>query len=164
LQLESSPGNGSRFYFHLKFEKGGEAATILEAPVSNERLAGIRVLVVDDNEINRMLAEKLLQRWGATVDGAADGEEGVRKAQSSAYDVILMDLQMPGMDGYEAARRIRDLGIKTPLIALSAAALDEVKDRALEAGMDDFVSKPFHQEELYSRLVQHTSPDVRKNH
>jgi CheY-like chemotaxis protein len=98
------------------------------------------------------------------VDGAADGEEGVRKAQSSAYDVILMDLQMPGMDGYEAARRIRDLGIKTPLIALSAAALDEVKDRALEAGMDDFVSKPFHQEELYSRLVQHTSPDVRKNH
>jgi hypothetical protein len=98
LQLESSPGNGSRFYFHLEFEKGGEAATILEAPVSNERLAGIRVLVVDDNEINRMLAEKLLQRWGATVDGAADGEEGVRKAQSSAYDVILMDLQMPGMD------------------------------------------------------------------
>ncbi len=153
LYLESEPGRGSRFYFSLRLAKGGEPVR-RESRTVEDSVRGMRVLVVDDNEINRLLAEKLLGGWGVDVRSAENGEQAVRLVESDSYDLILMDLQMPVMDGYEAARMIRALGIRTPIIALTAAALEEVRQRALDAGMNGFVAKPFHQEDLHRHLAE----------
>ena len=103
-----------------------------------------RVLLIEDNELNRDMLSRRLARKGFDVITAADGEEGLARAGSEAPDLILMDLNLPVLDGWEAARRLKaDPGTKAiPIIALSAHAMSEHRDRALAAGCDDFDSKP----------------------
>lgn len=108
------------------------------------RLKGRRVLVVEDNPISRELSVLLLREAGLQVDVACRGEEAVAQGRAQAYDAILMDLEMPGMDGFEAARRLRSAGRNrgTPILALTAHALATHRDRCLAAGMDDCLTKP----------------------
>jgi CheY-like chemotaxis protein len=115
---------------------------------------------VDDNEINRLVATEILEELGYPSEVACDGKEALNKAQSGAYGAILMDCQMPEMDGYEATRCIRQLpgqAAKVPIIALTAHAMAGDRDRVLQAGMDDYASKPARARtlgQILSRWVQ----------
>jgi CheY-like chemotaxis protein len=109
----------------------------------------LRILLADDNAINRRVAELMLKHAGFTVDMASDGTEAVEAHTSRPYDLILMDSQMPVMDGFEATRRIRQLDQPQPvIIAITANALAGERERCLSLGMDDYLSKPFTAEQL----------------
>jgi len=121
----------------------GEAAKAQD----DERIAeasapGARVLLAEDNPINALLARTLLQREGAQVDRAGSGEEAVAALSAARYDLVLMDVRMPGMGGVEAARAIRAAGTTTPIVALTADAFEDDRRACLAAGMDDFLVKP----------------------
>ncbi len=131
------------------------AATFTQLPP----LAGTRILVVEDNEINQQVAGKFLHHWQIAPDFALDGHEAQRLVQAHEYDVILMDLQMPKMDGYEAARLIRQMPKpwcqRVAIIALTAAALPIAREKAMAAGMTDFLTKPFRPEVLHGLISRY---------
>ncbi len=128
---------------------------------SLQRIRGARVLVVEDNAINRQVATELLQRAGLVVDTAPDGSHGVEMACNGEYDVVLMDIQMPDMDGYETTRRIRERGIATPIIAMTAHAMAGDRDRSLHEGMVAHVTKPVDPGELFRVLLEWIPPGQR---
>jgi CheY-like chemotaxis protein len=101
-----------------------------------------RILVAEDNTVNQRVAIGLLKKLGYTCDVAGDGNATVRMARESAYDVILMDCQMPNCDGYEASRILRAAGYDRPILAMTANAMTGDRERCLAAGMDDFLTKP----------------------
>ena len=115
-----------------------------------------RVLLVEDNPINALLARSLLEREGCTVERVIGGCEAIAAAETQAYDLILMDLRMPGLDGFAAARALRGQGVKTPIIALTADAFEEDRQACLSAGMDDFLAKPLAQAALRNALRRWT--------
>ncbi len=124
-----------------------DAATACVNPVEDERAApaaaaGARVLLVEDNPVNALLARALLTREGCAVDRASTGQEALAAAAHAPYDLILMDLRMPDLDGLSATRMLRARGIKTAIVALTANAFEEDRQACLAAGMDDFLSKP----------------------
>jgi len=139
----SREGEGSTFWFEVRAEAAQATAEPVE--LSDSVLEGVRVLVVEDNATNRLIATKLLENLGASVETAADGYLGVEAAERGGFDLILMDIQMPGIDGLEAARRIRALGghvAATPIVALTANVLAHQRQSYLDAGMDGVVGKP----------------------
>jgi PAS domain S-box-containing protein len=151
----SCEGKGSTFWLEVR----AEAAEV--QPEASEMddgvLGGVRVLVVEDNATNRLIATKLLEHLGAEVQTAPDGYVGVEAASQGAFDLILMDIQMPGIDGVEAARRIRALGgaaAATPIVALTANVLAHQRQSYLEAGMDGVVGKPIAPAALVAEIAQ----------
>lgn len=121
-----------------------------EAPVGISRNgAPVRILMAEDNAINQRVAKLILQRAGFNIDLVSDGSEALEAHRMSPYDLILMDCQMPTMDGFEASRQIRRLTQPQPvIIAVTANALVGERERCLSAGMDDYLSKPFQAEQL----------------
>ena len=161
IQLDSAPGEGATFSFDLNFpriftpEHSHQPAAQPET-ADAEALSGLRVLVVEDNAINRKIMSKFLTKWQVTqIDLAEDGQRGYEAACQGTYDVILMDLQMPVMTGLEATQAIRAQGITTPIIALTADAMPDVRERILQAGMDDLATKPFHPQHLFEKLARY---------
>jgi CheY-like chemotaxis protein len=144
IGVESTPGAGSVFWVRLPFVAEPAAGT--EPPVAAAVAPdGLSVLVVDDNQINRFVLRSLLEEVGHRVTEAADGQEGVTLAAARAHDLILMDISMPGMDGIEAARRIRagdGPSRATRIVAVTAHAHPADRRRLVEAGMQDFLIKP----------------------
>lgn len=106
------------------------------------------ILVVEDHPVNKQLLKIVLEKHGYSVDTAEDGQEAIKKVKESNFDLIFMDVQMPILDGYEATKKIRSLGIKTPIIACTAGSQENEKEIALSFGMNDILSKPFTKEEL----------------
>jgi PAS domain S-box-containing protein len=162
IGVESRPGVGSAFWFELPFERVGEdegTRDTEQARVYGPRLAGLRVLVVDDNQINRYLADRALGKEGARVTLVNDGQQAIDclRADPRGFDVVLMDIQMPVLDGLTATRAIRgELGLAAlPVIALSASVLDEERQAALDAGMNDFLSKPIDLDSMNEMIVRH---------
>lgn len=162
LELESTPGKGSRFSLKLTtaFEwqwPATASAPLQPAPLPESLVlseAPLQVLMVEDHPINRQLLRAMLERLlpAAAISEAFNGAEAVQAAETSCPDLILMDIQMPVMDGYEATRRIRQMHAQVPIVALTAATLDAEQQRSREAGMNAYLSKPFSREQLYSLL------------
>jgi two-component system sensor histidine kinase/response regulator len=134
------------------------AATAADAPES-EILRGVRVLLAEDNEINRQVASELLESAGASVQVAIDGVEAVAEVSAGDYDIVLMDVHMPGMDGLQAAgaiRRLESPRANVPIVALTANAMVEDRARCVAAGMNDHLPKPIEQQALYSMVLRWT--------
>lgn len=155
IQLESIEGIGSHFSFEIVLKKGTldlenirpEGSKIVDFSSKN-----IRILIVEDNHANQLIVSKFMRLYHVDFDFADDGQIALDKIQSKAYNMILMDLQMPVMDGFTATREIRNLKDeyfqKIPIVALSADAFQDVKDKSLATGMNDYLSKPFRPDDL----------------
>jgi PAS domain S-box-containing protein len=125
-------------------------------------LKGLHILVVDDNEMNRLVASTVLENHGIIVSEAVNGADAIRKLEKKHFDLVLMDLQMPVMDGLEASLKIRkDLALSVPIVALTASALNEESHRCLDAGMNDFIVKPFKEEDMVQVLLRNIHLDHR---
>ncbi|MFZ5727795.1 MAG: PAS domain S-box protein [Pseudomonadota bacterium] len=155
----SLQGKGSTFWLEVAAEPA--QAPERAADVLPDLLSGVRVLVVEDNPTNRLIATKLLEKLGASVETASDGYLGVEAAARQAFDLILMDVQMPGIDGLEAARRIRALpepASATPIVALTANVMAHQRRAYLEAGMDGVVGKPISPAALLAEIARLGDP------
>lgn len=122
-----------------------------------EDLTGLRVLLVEDNLVNRKVAKRILEKLGCLVDVAENGAEGVRMHATAAYDAVFMDCQMPVMDGYEATQRIRAQmrgDQHLPIIAVTANVLPDDRMRCMDSGMDDIISKPVHPNDFATALAR----------
>jgi hypothetical protein len=159
IEVESAPGTGSTFRFWIEAPEGWGKR--LPAPPASETVPagqpeGLRVLLAEDNAVNRRLVERVMERRGHSVVSVGDGHQAVERAQSERFDVILMDVQMPGMDGLQATRQIRALeqalGPRVPIVAITANAMKGDQSSCLEAGMDGYVAKPFDAEKLVAEV------------
>ncbi len=164
LQLKSEPGKGSTFFFYHTFRR----TSILLKPKAAEHLkvsegkpfSGLPILLVEDNPMNVMVAESFLKRWGATVDVAVDGADALLKINTARHKLILMDLHMPVMDGYTSSLKMREKGIKIPIVALTATLPSEIDAKLAETGIDDILVKPFLPDELYRKVYHHIFQDL----
>jgi signal transduction histidine kinase/CheY-like chemotaxis protein len=163
IQVQSKVGKGTKFSVELSFELVSEENI---SPIKTPKdLQGMRVLVVEDNEMNQFLMKKLLQKWNAEALFASDGLEAIALLSQQTVDIVIMDLQMPDLNGFEATSIIRDpkskvLNHSVPILALTANALAETRDKALSSGFNDYISKPFDQDVLYDKMTQY--PHVKK--
>ncbi len=162
LCVDSELGHGSTFWVSLPFESiPEEAHSVLEnSPVSLAQKLQ-RVLVVEDDRVNRMTVSRMLERQGIAVDEALNGQEALERLREKAYDLVLMDVQMPVMDGLEAAKAIRngEAGqdkARVPIVALTAHAMTEIKKTFRDAGMDGYLAKPFELDALLG-VIRHFS-------
>ena len=163
IKVSSTPGQGTRFDVELTLataSKQADRTVTLDQTEAQRRLFGKRVLLVEDTPVNQKIAEKLLTRYGCEVTTANNGIEALEAATRQSFDVILMDMQMPEMDGLEATRRLRIMNVQgkvacLPIIALTANAMAEDREECLAAGMDDFIAKPFRADNVISALLRH---------
>lgn len=168
IKVESKVDQGSTFSFTLTLQRAFE----VQPPTGEDSLTdkesftglrGVNILVAEDNQMNVVVIRQYLKKWGIRFDIAENGRVAVEKAQANPYDLILMDLQMPEMDGFTATLEIKKFSPDLPIIALTASAMLEVKDRMAEVGMSDYVPKPFVPSELYHKLTLHlkrTTPEA----
>ncbi|MGH8442457.1 MAG: 7TM diverse intracellular signaling domain-containing protein [Nevskiaceae bacterium] len=163
IAVESLPGVGSVFLFTAEFgvdparaPRAAEAAPAVPALSAHRTavLRGARVLLVEDNALNRQLATEILQPTGIVLDIAENGPDAIGAVRQAAYNAVLMDVQMPGMDGLEATRRIRSMpgGTTLPIVALTANAMERDREDCLAAGMNDFITKPVDSDQLLLTL------------
>ena len=156
LKVKSKQGKGSTFYFTIQLQKAEipQIETVINKKSNdkNQGLKGLNILLAEDNQINVMVVKRYLNQWGAECDAADNGEIALQRVWSKDYDMILMDLQMPVMDGYEAARQIRMMTghrAHVPIIAITASLVGDIKESVMASGMNDCLSKPFKPNELY---------------
>ncbi|MBS7563634.1 response regulator [Mucilaginibacter sp. Bleaf8] len=176
MQVLSQPGRGSEFSFNIEFpvstEPVVEKVIKPQEPVATEQdgesdMSHLNVLVAEDNMVNTMLMKKLFSKWKLKSSFAENGALAVEQVQYGNFDIILMDLQMPVMNGFDAATEIRKLKdpkkAVTPIIALTASALIDIREKVFDSGMNDYVSKPFKPNELREKIMKLTSGDALLN-
>jgi CheY-like chemotaxis protein len=150
LQVESKINGGSTFKFVLAFE--------IPTQMNNQDIItfttfdNLRVLLAEDNRINMLVAKKQLEKWGIQVDEAENGEVAYNKFLNSYYDVVLMDMEMPVMDGLTATGKIRETNKEIPIMALTAASFENMHDFLIEKGLNGFIKKPFSPIELNKKI------------
>lgn len=169
ISVESSEGSGTTFSFVLDLPLGSPENLRQQqtsGQVDGSILNGLKILLVDDNEDNRIVAKDTLEsKADVTIMEAIDGQDAIAKLQQYDFDVILMDVQMPVMDGYEATRNIRQEFAPPknaiPIIALTASVIKSDLDKCREAGMDDYVPKPFKPAQLFTAIAKHTNREIK---
>jgi PAS domain S-box-containing protein len=158
IHVESEPGKGSLFYFEIDYpyhSLAKQQPEIIEEISETQSLKGYNIMLVEDNMMNIMVAKKIFKKWDCVINVAEDGYIALQKATRIDFDLIIMDLQMPGIDGFETTRKLRKMSeyySKIPIIALTAAAPGEVGERVREAGMNEMVTKPFNSNQLYKTI------------
>jgi len=166
ITVESIEGRGTVFTVLVPFKKSKQKPAPAYSQISDnttQDLGNLSLLLVEDNQINQLIATKFLETWGINPDYAENGKDAVEKAQQQVYDIILMDLQMPVMDGFEAARQIRNMGghySEAPIIALTANVMLDAREKVFQVGMNDYVSKPFDPTELYQKIARHIKSET----
>jgi CheY-like chemotaxis protein/nitrogen-specific signal transduction histidine kinase len=163
MACESTVGEGSVFWFQVPLRLAGEGrgTGADEAPAADDAASGPlsgRVLIVEDNDVNQMLIKAYLDSFGLAYEVAVDGQEALTALEAGSFDLVLMDIMMPGMDGIEATKRIRAFFgpvARVPIVALTANAMAGDRERYLAAGMDGYVSKPVGAADLFAALAEH---------
>lgn len=155
IGIESTLGRGSKFIVEIPVRLA-DAWDVVDSPhrtlAESESSPGCRVLLAEDNLVNQKIGQRILEKLGCQVDLAINGRDAIESTESAQYDVILMDLQMPEVDGLQATREMRLRGVRTPIIALTASVLDETREACEAAGMDAFITKPIRVDEISSIL------------
>ncbi|SEE55187.1 response regulator [Polaribacter dokdonensis] len=158
IHIDSEIGKGSRFHFEI-ISKIASTKDLEESnKVSSYSFDKNRILLVEDNQINIMVCKQILEKENLIVETALNGLEAVNMIKENSYDLVLMDIQMPIMDGYTAATEIRKFNKTTPILALSASVFMQVKDRIHKSGMNGFIFKPFDPEDLLNQIQQNINP------
>ncbi len=163
IAVSSTVGEGSEFCLTVSLREGFGGDPVAELPPRlaakrpTDTFAGARVLVVEDHPVNQRVMQSMLERWGIEVTIAADGKLALEALRGTSFELVLMDCQMPVMDGFEATRRLRELEAESGaprqrVVALTANALDGDRERCLEAGMDEYLSKPVDPKTLFALL------------
>lgn len=170
IGVDSQEAQGSTFWFEVPIEIVGQAKAVAinapEDPDDRTLKYNSNVLLVEDNAVNREVAKALLESFGATVETANNGQAAIEICSKATFDFVVMDLQMPVMDGISATRKLRGLGFSAPIVGLTANAFAEDRQRCLEAGMDDFLAKPVTRSkisyifETYASLAESCSEDT----
>ncbi len=157
LLVKSHPGGGSTFYFTIVFRRSNQQQPFIphRKKTQFEPLRGLRLLIAEDNAINMKVASRFLQSWEVAVTAAVNGKEAVEKSRTENFDLLLLDLEMPEMDGYTALAEIRTFNKEIPAIAFSAAMFPDIQNFLAAKGFNDFVTKPFRPEELYQKIKQY---------
>ncbi len=162
MQVKSELGEGSEFSFSMEFPVSTDIIGKSLLANGSGILSSLKMLIAEDNPVNVLLMQKLLSKWNITPEIAENGERAIEMLQSGDFDIVLMDLQMPVLNGFDAAAGIRKLAdpkkAGTPIIALTAASLLDVKEQVLSAGMNDYVAKPFRPEELMDKILTLVAP------
>ncbi len=161
IHLKSKPGKGSEFSFSLKLKK--DADKIAQKKLQNApkydladtfKNTDLHFLIVDDNRINQKITQKILRRYHITSSLANDGRQAIKMNKSKEFDMIMMDINMPKINGMEAAKMIRKLDKKTPIIALTAVELDEMRNQILNSGISDIIHKPYDIQEFLNIILK----------
>lgn len=153
IQVQSELGKGSTFSFALVFQTNPQIKKHSVVQQETRGLENKTVLLVEDAKLNVLVASQFLKSWGMEVIVAENGEEAIQMAREKKFDLILMDIHMPIMDGLSSAKNIRLFNTETPIIALSASSTKEIKAAAIANGMNDFISKPFIPNEMYATIL-----------
>jgi len=160
IRVQSEPGKGSIFSFELRFKKGEQIKNRTIEYEKEKNVDGLKILLAEDNIINQKIISKMLEKYHVVIDIVGNGVEAVRLYNSNNYDLVLMDLQMPELDGFEATSIIRlsekHIHNQTPIVAFSANAYEDDRKKAFDAGVDDFLSKPIKPEELYGIIAKYS--------
>lgn len=159
VHLDSEIGKGSKFWFDLKLNISDEKpesgnADVLAQGMNYEKLENLNILVVEDNKINQMITKKILEKNKIICAVADNGEDAVKMAKENDYDLILMDIHMPGISGIEATQQIREFKEDIPIIALTAVTIDENLDDFYKAGFNEIIPKPFKTEEFFEKIYR----------
>jgi signal transduction histidine kinase/CheY-like chemotaxis protein len=154
VHVESEEGKGSRFFFDLELKPATNQQLDKTTRKKVRDLKGRRILLVEDNKINIMVGKQILEKANLVVDVAYDGQMAVDMVRENNYGIVLMDIQMPIMDGYTSSMEIRKFNTNLPILALSASVFVEVKNKIEQSGMDGFIFKPFDPEDLYNRIEE----------
>jgi PAS domain S-box-containing protein len=154
LILESEEGKGSIFHFKLELRINQDRKLFIneEKARSLQMLTGARVLIAEDNPVNLSVAKRFMLKWGIEVHEATNGKEALIKFRSNEYDVLLLDLEMPEMDGITALKEIRKLNTSVPAVAFTAAVYDNMQADLIQKGFTDFIHKPFRPEDLHAKI------------
>ncbi|TFF36718.1 ATP-binding protein [Mucilaginibacter psychrotolerans] len=162
IKVTSTVGRGSTFFFSIKMKNSDKEFAlnpVKESGFEVKSLKGVKLLIAEDNQINVILAKQYMKLWDVDCDVAENGEIALTLVQTNAYDMVLMDLQMPEMDGYQTTIAIRNLPDERyknlPIIALTASAMLDIKDQAFIVGMNDYISKPFNPDDLHRKISQY---------
>lgn len=157
IKLESKVGQGSSFSFDLKFKLGKKAAAEVAKNYDESVFENKKILLVEDNKINQMITQKMLENKKTICEIVENGEDAIEKARNNHYDLILMDVHLPGINGTDATKVIRTFNNKTPIIALTAISLNENREMLLSYGMNDVITKPFEPNNFYEIIAQKLS-------
>ncbi len=155
IKLLSDTGKGSLFYFELDLQKDIDANNTLPEPdSSNIACKDMHILIVDDNKINQKVTQKILERRNFKCSFADDGAEAIAQTQKYKYDLILMDVHMPNIDGIEATRSIRTFNTTTPIVAFTAVEIDEIRNSIFDSGMNDIIVKPYVVSQFFNTIFK----------
>lgn len=161
IEIESEKGSGTTFSIVMQFKKSDERNIDSKIELEeNVMLDGVNILLVEDNELNRLVVQNTFKYYNCVADEANNGLDALEKLRNKSYDIILMDIQMPEMDGLEATEKIRkELNLETPIIALTANAFKSEIEKCKLVGMNDYITKPFEESTLVKIICKYTTSD-----
>jgi signal transduction histidine kinase len=161
LSIDSKQGIGSDFYFTVSFLKAPFPKKFADENVKKNfaSLKGLKLLIAEDNKINMQVARKFLETWDVSITEAENGVEAVALCRKEKFDLLLLDLEMPEMDGYTALKEIRNIYTAIPAIAFTAAMFTDIDKHLQQEGFNDFIRKPFRPEDLYNKIKQYRKQD-----